>query len=607
MSVTPTTVDHRDAAATRDGVAIIEGVDSTATDLIGSSYVNLPADTDVPSLPTGRDRTTARVGVLAGEAVRRPGWIYLLLVTSARVLLAFVTGMILWATIPALIGWRSDVVLTGSMGPRISPGDVVVSEPVPASSVRAGQVISFDDPNVASRTVIHRIRSVNPDGTLITRGDANPTDDSHPVASTAIHGLGRLCVRFVALPVVWAREGALLPLGLTLFVLVSAIVLVLRDRDDDLLDENSEDDDDHVDDVDDLHDLDDLDDLDDLEPPDAKAETPNDDADTTANDGGDRVEDIQLENDDEIDHTRLVTSMLNSALNRLTIVIRMIRVPTLLRMSPIAATFAVAMAMAVVLGAAFSAFAATASDAGNAWKISPYAQFGAGTYVTEVNNSGPLFFYRLNEASGTTAADASGSGNPGTYVGGWNYGFSPQPLPRNVGLAVSSKNNTSCIASPVQLNNPKKYSYEMWFRTTSTSGGKLAAFEGAQIGTSSNYDRHLYMTNTGKLVFGVWLGSPTVITSPLSYNDGAWHQAAVTMGTTGGMQLFVDGFSVVTSANTASENFKGYWRFGCGSLGSWPNYPTDPSSTNFDGAIADISVYAAELTPTAIRTHYFAA
>ncbi len=205
MSVTPTTVDDRDDAATHDGIAIVEGVDSTATDLIGSSHVNLPVDTDVPSLPMGRDRTTARVGVLAGEAVRRPGWIYLLLVTSARVLLAFVTGMVLWATIPALIGWQSDVVLTGSMAPRINPGDVVVSEPVPATSVRAGQVISFDDPNVAGRTVIHRVRSVNPDGTLITRGDANPTDDSHAVAPAAVHGLGRLCVRFVGLPVVWAR------------------------------------------------------------------------------------------------------------------------------------------------------------------------------------------------------------------------------------------------------------------------------------------------------------------------------------------------------------------------------------------------------------------
>ena len=272
-----------------------------------------------------------------------------------------------------------------------------------------------------------------------------------------------------------------------------------------------------------------------------------------------------------------------------------------------AATFAAAMALAVALGTAFSAFAATASDAGNAWRISPYAQFGTGTYVTEVNNSSPLFFYRLNEGSGTTASDSSGNGNAGTYVGAWNYGVSPQPLPRNAGLAVSSKNNTSCIASPVQLNNPKTYSYETWFKTTATTGGKLAAFELAQTGASANYDRHLYMTNGGKLVFGVWLGSPTVITSPLAYNDGQWHQAAVTMGATGGMQLFVDGFSVVSNANTVSQNFKGYWRFGCGSLGSWPNYPTDPSSTNFDGAIADISVYTTELTPTAIRTHYFAA
>ena len=508
--------------------------------------------------------------------------------TVARVLLAFVIGMVLWATVPVLFGWRSDVVLTGSMSPRIEPGDVVVTQPVPPSSLTPGQVVSFDDQNVVGRTVLHRIRVVNPDGSLVTRGDANPTDDSQAVTPDEVNGLGRLRVRFVGLPVVWAREGDLLPLGLAIFILGAALVLVLGDRENER-DARAADDSGAPRDDSTGNDLTDPD----PDPDPSKGEGCVDISDATI---ALRTAGIMVAH----------SGLPSSALDRGWFALRRFQFPRPFNLAPATALFAIGLGLAIMLGGAHAAFAATAKNSANSWAISPYAQFGAGTYVTAVNNSNPLFFYRLNQATGPNATDSSGNGNTGTYVGAWNYSVSPQPLPRNAGLAVSSAGSTSCISSPNRLNNPTRYSYEIWFRTTSTTGGKLAGFEILQTGTSSQYDRHLYMTNTGRLVFGVWLGTPTTITSPLSYNDGQWHQAAVTMGTTGGMQLFVDGFAVASNANTASENYRGYWRFGCGQLGGWPNYPTDPAATTFNGAIANVSVYTAELTPTDIRNHYFA-
>ncbi len=52
------------------------------------------------------------------------------------------------------------------------------------------------------------------------------------------------------------------------------------------------------------------------------------------------------------------------------------------------------------------------------------------------------------------------------------------------------------------FNNPTVYSEEAWFKTTTTRGGKIIGFGSNQTGTSSSYDRHVYMQNNGQLVFG---------------------------------------------------------------------------------------------------------
>lgn len=70
-------------------------------------------------------------------------------------------------------------VLSGSMRPTMSPGDVAVTQPVDVSSLRVGDAIAFYPPGETA-PVLHRITSIesSPDGVVITtRGDANPVDD----------------------------------------------------------------------------------------------------------------------------------------------------------------------------------------------------------------------------------------------------------------------------------------------------------------------------------------------------------------------------------------------------------------------------------------------
>jgi signal peptidase I len=130
-------------------------------------------------------------------------------------------------------GWyRPVTVLSGSMQPAFSPGDMVVVTPEPVTSVRVGHVISYRVPVGDHHVQSHRVIAVFRRGGQVsvrTRGDANATAD--PWTAT-LHGTTVWRVRTV-LPklgwiVFWLRTP--LPHQLTLFLapLLLALLTVLR-------------------------------------------------------------------------------------------------------------------------------------------------------------------------------------------------------------------------------------------------------------------------------------------------------------------------------------------------------------------------------------------
>ena len=81
---------------------------------------------------------------------------------------------------PALGLYRTVTVLSGSMRPTFSPGDVIVVTPEPARDLRAGQVISYHIPVDGRPVVTHRVvRVIEPGDEPIvqTKGDANNAVD----------------------------------------------------------------------------------------------------------------------------------------------------------------------------------------------------------------------------------------------------------------------------------------------------------------------------------------------------------------------------------------------------------------------------------------------
>jgi hypothetical protein len=231
------------------------------------------------------------------------------------------------------------------------------------------------------------------------------------------------------------------------------------------------------------------------------------------------------------------------------------------------------------------------------------------TYQQTVLADNPSFLWPLND-SGGTAADASPNGFNGIYESGTTQGAGGPFTGTN---ATSFDGNTGLVTSQNQVAGPQQFTIEGWFNTTTNQGGKLIGFGNSQTGSSSNYDRHIYMMNDGQLVFGIWNNQTETIETPRTYNDGAWHSLAATYnGST--MAFYVDGQLIGTNTSSSAQPYSGYWRVGGDNLNGWNLDPwgqnsqgtTQPHGFYFNGTIADVAVYPAALSASQVAAHYAA-
>ncbi len=221
------------------------------------------------------------------------------------------------------------------------------------------------------------------------------------------------------------------------------------------------------------------------------------------------------------------------------------------------------------------------------------------TYADAVMSSGASQYWRLDDAPGSTTAQAT-AGSPGTAASGTTFGR-PGALVGDPGRTAARTDGTSggVVGSNVRNKAPQTFSTEVWFRTSSTGGGKLVGFGDSQLGQSGTYDRHLYMQPNGQLKFGVHPGGVRTITSPRSYNDGQWHSAVTTLGATG-MRLYVDGVEVARRTDTTgAQDYDGYWRIGGDTLNGWEG----AGRWEFDGDLDEFAVYERALPASEVLAH----
>jgi Concanavalin A-like lectin/glucanases superfamily/Immunoglobulin domain/Carboxypeptidase regulatory-like domain/Immunoglobulin I-set domain len=170
------------------------------------------------------------------------------------------------------------------------------------------------------------------------------------------------------------------------------------------------------------------------------------------------------------------------------------------------------------------------------------------------------------------------------------------------GQAFSFDGFSGYVSTSLLVTNPQSFSLSLWFRTATTQGGVLLGFAGSQVGTPSNYDRHLYMDNAGAIHFGVWTGAAQVLNSANGYNDNNWHQVVASLSPSTGISLFVDG--VLAEKNPAVTDayvYNGWWRIGENNLNSWPFLP---SSYYFNGQIEDAAIFNRPLSSNEVVELY---
>nr|WP_269779424.1 PKD domain-containing protein [Propioniciclava soli] len=226
-------------------------------------------------------------------------------------------------------------------------------------------------------------------------------------------------------------------------------------------------------------------------------------------------------------------------------------------------------------------------------------------YASVVATDGAEHYWRMGQASGIrTTQDVAGS-RPLT-LGTGTTGGRAGALAGNADTATQFSGTSTGTAGTAGAALPPQqvFTTELWFKTTSLSGGKLMGWGSSATGSSGANDRNLYMNNAGRLTFGVYDGSIKSITSPGTYRDGAWHYAVASLSP-GGVKLYVDGQLVASNTSaTRAEDIPGYWRVGGDKMPNWPNAGT---SAYFNGAIDEVAVYPTELTAAQVQAHYAAA
>ncbi len=172
--------------------------------------------------------------------------------------------------------------------------------------------------------------------------------------------------------------------------------------------------------------------------------------------------------------------------------------------------------------------------------------------------------------------------------------------------AAAFDGSTGEVETYTQETAPANFTFTGWFNTTHAQG-TLIAFSNTEAATNTvDNDRSLWIDSAGKLVWATATSATamTELTSTSVVDNGAWNFFAVTIGTTSGDQLYVNGSLQASSSGvTAAYNYNGYWHFGWGSeLDGTPNWADKPTSAYFEGSLNGLAIFGSQLTAAKIST-----
>jgi len=218
---------------------------------------------------------------------------------------------------------------------------------------------------------------------------------------------------------------------------------------------------------------------------------------------------------------------------------------------------------------------------------------------TVLAESSLLSYWKLDETSGTSAADSKGT-NTGTYQGSVTLNQSPTNTfigGRSITLPGSSSAYVLAKTAAL-LATLTNASVEAWFKTTVASGTGTAIY--CERAASGNAIWKLEVTSAGVIKFthrntANTLDQPTAGTG---YNNGAWHHVVITKAGTS-IKFYVDGVQVGSTATLAGND-----TLTDSGMETWIGGDKADSTQAWNGGLDEVAIYNTTLSSSAILAHY---
>ena len=239
------------------------------------------------------------------------------------------------------------------------------------------------------------------------------------------------------------------------------------------------------------------------------------------------------------------------------------------------------------------------TPSGTSLANAPNDQFTFVPYATTILADTPTIFWRLGEASGTTAFDASGNARNGTYASaGVTLGAVGAPL-GDADTAITldgvagSVQEASGAGAPV---GSSARSLEVWFKTTTATAQPLFNY-----GTSGSLSQFAVYLAGNQVQVKDGTDPLLTVTAASSLSDGAWHHLVVTYDGATSLAVYVDGAAVGSTQTTT-----GVLATVLDVTGLEVGRDNASTPVFFNGTLDEAAIYSAALTPARVAAHFAA-
>lgn len=124
---------------------------------------------------------------------------------------------------PGILGWKTFIVLSGSMEPEFYAGDIIVVKEMKNEKLKKGDIIAFqDNETIVTHRIIDIIKNENEEK-YVTKGDNNNTEDSKYVFQEEIEGIYKFKISKIGKIILFIKS----PIGIITSLLIIGIIILL--------------------------------------------------------------------------------------------------------------------------------------------------------------------------------------------------------------------------------------------------------------------------------------------------------------------------------------------------------------------------------------------